>query len=338
MTSKFENYKKAYYNQAGALSSYEAQADGSLLIHGVVIMAAGAWTDMHGIDTEFSPEVLQRCALQWVDNAVWTRHSGGAPRPITEKVGAVINQHYSPELNAVVGDVLLHGQTEASRASINLVQLAKESGGITDVSAETIVDLSTQGQVLDVVFTGLALVEDGACEVCRLPAFSKEEIDMADDTEIKTTEEVKTEAEDAPVQTHEDLVEMLGAFVGQLIPEAGDLIKAVQNSEGDARAFALGRLSGCMEAYGAPAPATEEVETTTEVTEDAEPTAEKAEDYSKKLDDRLEQFAKRLDDIEQAQAQYSAPAGLKGKMGAEKEVADTRQTVTYFGTGRTALF
>ena len=176
---------KAYYNQTEQLSSYEATEDGGLLIHDVIIMAAGSWTDMHGIETVFTEEVLQRCASEWMDNAVWTRHSGGTPRSVTEKIGAVLNPHYSHEHAAVMGDVYLHCQTDASKACASLVQMPRESGGIKDVSAETVVEIQPDGLVIDVSFTGLALVEDGACEVCKLPAFGKEEPGMADESEKK---------------------------------------------------------------------------------------------------------------------------------------------------------
>ena len=127
---------KAYFNQTEQLSSYE-EKDGGLLIHDVIIMAAGAWTDMHGIDTVFTEEVLQRCASQWADNAVWTRHSGGTPRSVTEKIGAVLDPYYSHETKAVMGNIYLHCQTDASRSCASLVQMPREAGGIKDVSAET---------------------------------------------------------------------------------------------------------------------------------------------------------------------------------------------------------
>ena len=312
---------KAYYNQKEQMSSYEATEDGGLLIHDVVIMAAGAWTDMHGIDTVFTAEVLQRCASQWADNAVWTRHSGGTPRSVTEKIGAVMNPYYSHENAAVMGDVYLHCQTDASKACASLVQMPRESGGIKDVSAETVVEIQPDGLVIDVSFTGLALVEDGACEVCKLPAFGKEEPEMADDemkketieeTEIKTEDE---ETSETKVET-KDLVDILEAFVEALIPEAGDMIKAVNEAEGEEKVRALGRLEGCMAAWGVPCV---------------------AEEYSKHLDDKLAEFEKAIIDkmgaIENTVAQYGAPAGLKGRMGADKGNDGEPRTVVCFGRG-----
>lgn len=318
---------KGYYNRPGTMSSYEATEDGGLIVRGVIIMAAGEWTDMHGIKTIFSPEVLQACALQWADNAVWTRHAGGAPRSVTDKVGAVINPAYSPTENAVIGDIYLHNQTDASKACSALVQMAREAGGIKDVSAETIVDLDRDGTVLDVVFTGLALVEDGACETCRLPAFSvQEDTNMADEEKTeKTTEEIVTEeAEDkteAP-KNNDDLLAVLAGFVEGILPDTKDLIEAIKEAEGEERVRAMGRLEGCMQAWGIPTV---------------------AEEYSKAMDERLAQFQKAIDDklaeIQNQVAQYGAPTGLKGRMGAEKtEGGAERQTLTFYGSGRTALY
>ena len=312
---------KAYYNQTEQLSSYE-EKDGGLLIHDVIIMAAGAWTDMHGINTVFSEEVLQRCASEWADNAVWTRHSGGTPRSVTEKIGAVLNPHYSHETAAVMGDVFLHCQTDASRSCASLVQMPREAGGIKDVSAETVVELEADGTVVDVSFTGLALVEDGACEVCKLPAFGKEEPEMAEGEEIKdvveeTTEDKVTEEETVTKEPEQaDLIDILEKFVETLIPEAEDMIKAVNEAEGEERVRALGRLEGCMSAWGVPCV---------------------AEAYSKHLDDKLAEFGKELMDkmgnIENTVASYGAPTGLKGRMGADKADEGKPQTVVCFGRG-----
>ena len=325
---------KAYYNQAGQLSSYETTEDGGLLIHDVIIMAAGAWTDMHGIDTLFTAEVLERCANQWPDNAVWTRHSGGTPRSVIEKIGAVVNPYYSHDNAAVMGDVYLHCQTDASKACASLVQMPRESGGIKDVSAETVVEIQPDGLVIDVSFTGLALVEDGACEVCKLPAFGKEDNEMADDevkqevveevidkVEDKVEEEPKTEDKTEEV---DGLVDILSRFVETLIPEAGEMIAAINEAEGEEKVRALGRLEGCMAAWGVPCV---------------------AEEYSKHLDDKLAEFEKALIDkmgsIENTVAQYGAPTGLKGKMGADKDSRTEPQVIEFSRQGngiRTALY
>lgn len=323
---------KCYYNQPGALSSYEETADGGLMIHGVTIMAAGSWTDMHGIHTTFTEEVLQRCAGQWADNAVWTRHSGGTPRAVTEKIGAVLNPYYDPSRSAVMADVYLHNKTDTSLGASALVRLDKGNGGIKDVSAETLVELAPDGMVTDVTFTGLALVEDGACEVCKLPAYGRDE-KMADTEETKetveeteveeTTEKDETKTEE-PKAAGNDLQDMLVGFIEGLIPETKDIIEEILASEGEDRTRCLGKLEGCMAAWG----------------------FDPAQAFGKIVDDKLAEFGKTLDEklagINQSITQYAAPAGLKGKMGADKPTQETPRSYVFTtnnkGFDRSALY
>ena len=144
---------------------------------------------------------------------------------------------------------------------------------------------------------------------------------MADDEMKKETiEETKVETEDEetsePKAETKDLVDILEAFVEALIPEAGDMIKAVNEAEGEEKVRALGRLEGCMAAWGVPCV---------------------AEEYSKHLDDKLAEFEKaiieKMGTIENTVAQYGAPAGLKGRMGADKGNDGEPRTVVCFGRG-----
>lgn len=149
---------------------------------------------------------------------------------------------------------------------------------------------------------------------------------MTEDIEKKKTEEAFEEPEqDDPAKGEPketaDLFAMLAGFVEALIPETKDIIDEVLASEGEDRVRSLGKLEGCMAAWGiAPVEA-----------------------YSKAVDEKLAAFGQTLDEklaaFGQAQAQFSAPTGLKGKMGAEKETAAERQTATFYGgRGRTALY
>ena len=149
---------------------------------------------------------------------------------------------------------------------------------------------------------------------------------MADEEKTeKTTEEIVTEeAEDkteAP-KNNDDLLAVLAGFVEGILPDTKDLIEAIKEAEGEERVRAMGRLEGCMQAWGIPTV---------------------AEEYSKAMDERLAQFQKAIDDklaeIQNQVAQYGAPTGLKGRMGAEKnEGGEQRQTLTFYGSGRTALY
>ena len=152
---------------------------------------------------------------------------------------------------------------------------------------------------------------------------------MADEEVKETVEETKVETKDEETKTEpetetKDLVDILEAFVEALIPEAGDMIKAVNEAEGEEKVRALGRLEGCMAAWGVPCV---------------------AEEYSKHLDEKLAAFSKtileRMDGLEKGVAQYGAPAGLKGRMGAEKDSKTEPQVFEFSRQGagmRTALY
>ena len=146
---------------------------------------------------------------------------------------------------------------------------------------------------------------------------------MADDEKKETTEvetkETEVEETETEVPKGGDLAEILEKLVEAIIPDTKELIEAIKASDGDDRIRAIGQLEGCMRSWGVP------IDT-----------------YSKMLDDRLAEFSKVLDEklagVQNEIAQYSAPSGLKGKMGADKEVGAQRQTLTLYGSGRTALY
>lgn len=254
---------KAYYN-IEIKSSFEGTPDGGLMVHNVPLMAEGVWTSMQGIVTNFTAEVLQRCANVWNDTGIWLRHPGGSPRDAHDKVGAVKNPHYDPSLRAVVGDLYLHQKTENSRSAGQLVQLSKQDGGIKDVSAETMLTLGKDGTVQGIVFTGLALVEDGACETCRIPAFSAEgEKDMTDDmkkdepTEDTVTEPVdaedgSTDTKDIPETAEPAIIKALTEALETVVPGITEIVENIIASNGDevTKAKGFGRLEQALMACG----------------------------------------------------------------------------------------
>ena len=147
---------------------FEDLPSGGLIVRGVKLLAAGIWTDSaQGTPLEYSSDVLQRYAGNWVDSAMWSRHSGGVPRNITEKVGEVLNQRYENE--AVVGDLHYHGLTQQSRDTIAMVKAGQanfvsvEHGGKEKWNPGRRIY-----QAEELTFTGLATVNRGACAKCTI--------------------------------------------------------------------------------------------------------------------------------------------------------------------------
>lgn len=253
-----------YFNSAHVGGSFEPVDGGGVVVHNVPLMAAGSWTSMQGQRTVFTDEVLSRCATKWRDTGIWARHPGGAPRDVTDKIGAVQNPHFDPAQHAVVGDLYLHGKTSTSADAVRLVQTPRDQGGITDVSAETVLDLEPDGTVRDIVWTGLALVEDGACETCRIPAYSKGDRTMADETKVdpsKTDEKKPVDAAaGAGDENHPGLPEaaepailsLIIDAVDQLIPDmgikdmVGQIISANKGGKSDEQMMGMGALKQAL--------------------------------------------------------------------------------------------
>jgi hypothetical protein len=196
---RISQMKKAYFNVQFGESSFVPGDDGSLTVMNVPIMAVGKWTSMQGDTAEFTPDVLKRFATNWTDNALWPKHTGGVPRDATDILGACINPRYDEidGVNGAYADLYLHGQTEASRNAIAIVQMAENEGGIKCVSAETAIEVDPDGTVSNITFTGAALVRKGACESCRIPAFAESDTAGEGDNMPKDdqTKKLKADAE-----------------------------------------------------------------------------------------------------------------------------------------------
>jgi hypothetical protein len=144
------------------------EVDGGLLIRNVTILDEGTWTDSYAqTPCHYSADVLREHAANWRANGYWLRHQGGSPRSIDDKVGEVRSPRF--EGSAVMGDVFLHLASGKSRDHAEMVKR-----GLADaVSAElaTLDEWDESTKVFHaryIEFSGLASVDRGACETCRI--------------------------------------------------------------------------------------------------------------------------------------------------------------------------
>jgi hypothetical protein len=168
------------------------EVDGGLLIRNARLLAAGTWTDSQ-VQTPlfYPPDILRANAGNWADNSYWSRHRGGVPRAITEKVGIISNQRF--EGDAIIGDIILHGRTQESRDTIAYVRWAQEKGipvysSIEHIGQETWNERERRYELTSLQMVGAAIVNVGACQTCTLPRENEGEPDMADDQKIKELE------------------------------------------------------------------------------------------------------------------------------------------------------
>ena len=172
---------------------------------------------------------LERYAANWTDDTVWNRHAGGQHRAVTDKIGRVENVTYKD--GAVVGDVNLHGLTQNSRDAAALV----EAGEINFVSVETVgKDKWNPGtreyEATDITFTGLALVNRGACKVCTLRESSEPlEPVVEEEPEEQIKEENMTPEEVAALKA--DITKELSATYDGKIKELSEELTAVKSEK-----------------------------------------------------------------------------------------------------------
>lgn len=203
----------------------------ALTIKGVRLLAEGTWTDsMQKTPWRVKSDVLERFASNWNDDTVWNRHAGGQHRAVTDKIGKVQNVRYKS--GAVLGDVALHGLTQNSRDAAALV----EAGEINFVSVETLGsdkwNVGTKEfEAQDITFTGLALVNRGACKVCKLRENSEPDpapvTDPAPEEEPEKIEEPHMTPEEIAALKADITKELSGVYDGK-IKELSDELAAAK--------------------------------------------------------------------------------------------------------------
>lgn len=158
------------------------EQDGGLLIKDVKMLASGTWTDSAvGTPLTYPEDTLRQFASNWIDNTGWSRHLGGVPRDITDKVGEIRDPRYLD--GAVTGDIFIHGATQKSRDTMELVKrklisyVSVEHGGDERYNPAT-----RQMEASSISFLGFAFVNKGACKLCRINEATEQPEDSSGDT------------------------------------------------------------------------------------------------------------------------------------------------------------
>jgi len=152
-------------------------SDGGLLVRDVKLLAPGTWTDsMQKTPCRYTEKRLAEFATNWTDPSMWSRHPGGMPRDITEKVGEIRGPRYNG--GAVQADIFYHGKTTRSKDTIAMVK----AGLANYVSVEmrthdTWIPEDKLFEADQIVFDGVATVNKGACTVCTIRSAEAAEIE-----------------------------------------------------------------------------------------------------------------------------------------------------------------
>jgi hypothetical protein len=150
----------------------EDQPDGSLLVKNVPLLKVGQWTDS-AVKTalDYPMETLAAYATNWRSNSYWSRHSGGVPRDMEDKIALIQEPRFMGD--GVYADLLFHRTTEKSRGLAAYLVKMKALGQDVFSSVEHIGDEAWNPQTgkleaTSITFLGAAMVDQGACKTCQI--------------------------------------------------------------------------------------------------------------------------------------------------------------------------
>lgn len=103
-----------------------------VVIEGACLLSPGIWVDSAiGTPLKYTEKALSEFANHWHSNRLWSVHTGGMPRPITNWIGDITNPRF--ENGALRGDLFFHMLTDESKDTVALVKAGIE-GKIQPVS------------------------------------------------------------------------------------------------------------------------------------------------------------------------------------------------------------
>ena len=216
----FVRDRPRYYNTILESNKFERTASG-LLVRDVILLAEGTWADSNvRTPCYYSPEVLEKYAQNWKENGLWSRHPGGSPRTVADKIGYVKNTYYSPEYKAIMGDLLFHMKSQLSRDIAEMVQDGLVNAVSVEIGGEEYYNRKThQNEAVSINGYGVAVVDKGACDVCTIRHKAADDAHIHDDKILRSDEDAEQPPEEGNDLDLEELnkkVEALAAKVSAI--------------------------------------------------------------------------------------------------------------------------
>ncbi len=183
--------------------AFNETAEG-LVFPNIKLLAEGEWTDSAVQTPLFYPgHILERDSGNWESNGIWARHSGRTPRPVYDKVGEVRNPRGMDR--ATVGDLLFYNDTPFSQACATQVKNGHIDSVSVEHGGEEVYNQKTKRmEASKVVYYGLALVDRGACEICKFPKKTNEASEPTNEVLDMTPEEVSKQLADLEAKLKAD--------------------------------------------------------------------------------------------------------------------------------------
>jgi len=153
-------------------SSDILESDGGLTVPGVKLLAPGTWTDStQKTPCRYTAETLERFTGNWTDKSYWSRHSGGTPRDITDRIADIRNVRYE---DGIIADLFFHGATSKSQDAISLLKAAASGkvpwpySSVEMMTRDKWITSEKMYEAQEILFDGAAMVNQGACRTCKI--------------------------------------------------------------------------------------------------------------------------------------------------------------------------
>ena len=145
---------------------------GGLMVPGVKLLAPGTWTDStQKTPCRYNADLLERLAQNWTDRSYWSRHQGGTPRDIMDRIADIRNTRYQ---DGIVADLFFHGATSKSMDAISLIKAAAAGkvpwpySSVEMLTRDKWIISEKLYEAQDILFNGAAMVNQGACRTCKI--------------------------------------------------------------------------------------------------------------------------------------------------------------------------
>jgi cation transport regulator ChaB len=203
------------------------QTDEGVLFKGAVLFAEGDWTDSASMmEVHYSKSEIAKSVGGWIGQDVWgNMHT--PDRRMTDHLGKVATAYMQG--GKLLGDLLLHGKTQASRDAIQMWG----AGLMPDLSVEmATVDKEQKGALhaTQIQPVGVAWVDMGACDLAKVAmrAFKSSSQSRGDKSMADNAEKLKDEIEQMKAKLAKKEEEL--DFLRKKANKADDLVDSVKEA------------------------------------------------------------------------------------------------------------
>lgn len=201
-----------------------SEEDDSLTLRGVPLLAEGTWHDSTTpYPTNYTADNLAKFTVE--ESAGYRSHAFS--HDLDEEVGDAQNIRYDAEQKAIMADLKIFRDTQASRDAAAVIQRKLNAGKPVYVSIEMLThDVMTEHgmEAQNITITGWIPTTTPACKKCRIPKHQQEHQTMPEEAEAseapKTLDEKKQEEQE---EKKEDEEKTLAARISKLEEEMANL-------------------------------------------------------------------------------------------------------------------